>query len=85
MEVRLSSWQPVQLTRSPGMPTVQERMSCTAAPSASSGWKETGVLAGISKQAEPSGSTSTVPSTRLRSQPASTLSSPVETCPPVRW
>ena len=84
-ELRLSSWQPVQETRSPGMPVTHERISWSAAPSASSGWSEIGVLAGISKQQEPSDSTSTVPSTRLMSQPDSTRSSPGVECPPVLW
>ena len=85
MDERLSSWQPVQLTRSPGMPTVQLRISWSARPSPSSGWKETGVLAGISKQTLPSFSMSTVPRMRLMSQPDSTRSRPVMECPPVLW
>ena len=71
---RLSSWQPVHETRSPGMPTTHERMSCTACPFSSSGWREIGVFAGISKQQEPSDSMSTVPRMRLMSQLDSTRS-----------
>ena len=63
------SWQPAQDTRSPGMPTSQLRISWTARPSPSSGWIETGVLAGIWKQAEPSASTVAVPRIRFTSQP----------------
>ena len=74
MEVRLSSWQPVHETRSPGMPTTHERMSWTAQPFSSSGWSDIGVFAGISKQQEPSASMSTVPRMRLMSQPDSTRS-----------
>ena len=65
-----SSWQPTQDTTSPGIPVSQLRIHCTARPSASSGWRETGVLAGILKIAEPSSSTGTVPSRRLISHPA---------------
>ena len=74
MDERLSSWQPVHETRSPGMPTIQERMSCTAWPFSSSGCTEIGVFAGISKQALPSLSMSTVPRMRFTSQPLSTRS-----------
>ena len=62
------SWQPEQDWSSPGMTVSQLRISCRARPCASSGWSETGVLAGISKYAEPSASTGTVPMMRTTSQ-----------------
>ena len=49
------SWQPAQDTASPGMPTNQLRMSCSAWPCSSSGCSDSGELAGILKCAEPSG------------------------------
>ena len=71
------SWQPRQETCSPGMPTSQLRMSCTARPSASSGWMEIGVLTGAVKKTVPRSSTGAVPSTYFASQLDST---PMPSC-----
>jgi hypothetical protein len=61
------SWQPAHWTVSPGIAVIQLRISCNALPSPSSGWSESGVLAGMRNFAEPSAATGTVPSTRLMS------------------
>ena len=54
------------------MPTVQERMSCTARPSASSGWIEIGVLTGALKKMPPFSVTGTSPRTYFMSHDDST-------------
>ena len=61
------SWQPMQLTYSPGIPTVHDRISWTARPSASSGWMEMGRFTGASKNTLPSAVTGAVPSTYFMS------------------
>ena len=62
------------------MPTVQERMICTAAPFSSSGRIPNDVFAGTVKLALPSSSTGTVPRTCLMSQ---LLWTPTDSCPPL--
>ena len=61
------SWHPMQLTYSPGIPTVHDRISWTARPSASSGWMEMGRFTGASKNTLPSDVTGAVPRTYFMS------------------
>ena len=60
---RFGSWQPTQLTRSPGMTDVELRIVRHVKPSASRTWKNSCFSAGTRKRAEPSASTSAVPIT----------------------
>ena len=67
----MGSWQPMQAVRSPGRTSVVERITCRAWWFASRTAKKMLVRDGRRKQALPSRSTGTVPSTVLVSNPES--------------